>query len=607
MKATGAISGPAFRLLPLRPIASRRPGRGARPALASLLASLCACTGQIAGPPGDPAGGGSSGQPGEPPSGAGPAGGSPGAAACNPASKSFAPARVWQLSDRQYVNVVRDVFGITLSEEDGRIVSAGAADRYTNYSEELAIDTQVAPNYQTAAVRVADLAEARMVSLVGAADPTPAQVRSFIATKVARAWRRPVSLSEATALTRIYTDAQADGAGRGFHLVIEAALQSPSFLYRTELGDDAARAAGPVQLGPFELASALSFLFLETSPDDGLWSRAQSGAILDPAVLAAEVDRLMKLPAARANMALKASYWLGLAGVTNRSRSNQLYPEWNEPFKAALAQSVQLFVADVVNNGQLSDLFSSNRVYLNQQLAQVYGVAGVTGTRLLPVAVPGTVRSAGILSQPGLIVAANRLIDRADVVHRGLLINDAFVCGGNVPPAPPEAGDEAKKMDGTERERAASRAASSNCRPCHAKFDPFGLAFERYDALGRYHETRQAVLDSATGTTTFQTSASPIDASAVLPDDGQGDMLAGPVDGLNELAARLAGAGARVGLCASRRLAEYSLGVDPDAESSCELEAVKQVLVKTGSFSEFFRALVLSPGFRTRNPRAAGP
>ena len=152
-------------------------------------------------------------------------------------------------------------------------------------------------------------------------------------------------------------------------------------------------------------------------------------------------------------------------------------------------------------------------------------------------------------------------------------------------------------MDGTERERAASRASNSNCRPCHAKFDPFGLAFERYDALGRYHETRQAVLDSTTGLTAFQTSATPIDASAVLPDDGKGDMLAGPIDGVNELAAKLAGAGPRVALCASRRLAEYALGYNPDAERSCELKAVKETLVETGSFTAFFRALVLSPGF----------
>jgi Protein of unknown function (DUF1592)/Protein of unknown function (DUF1588)/Protein of unknown function (DUF1595) len=534
--------------------------------------------------------------------------------ACKPTSHAFAPARLWQLTDRQYVNVVRDVFGITLSEEDGRIVSAGAADRYTNYSEGIAIDTQVAPNYQTAALKVADLAEARMMTLLGSPTPTAQQVANFVTSKVARAFRRPLSADEVTALVRLHASGQPDGPGRGFHLLMEAVLQAPSFLYRTELGQGAAGATGPVQLTPYELASALSFLFLESVPDDALWAKAQDGSLNDKAVLEAEIDRMLQLPAVKANLTQKAFYWLGLAGIGNRSRKANLYPEWNENVKTALAQSVQLFLGEVISSGKLSDLFSSNRIFLNRELSRLYGIPlptgsggstpSMTASMLVPVAAPGTQRSAGILSQPGFLVAANKLIDRADVVHRGLLINDAFICGGAVPPAPPEAGDEAKKMDGTERERANARAAKPNCSPCHQKFDPLGLTFERYDALGRYSENRQAVLDSDTSVTSWQMTSMPVDASAVLNEDGLGGNLAGPVDGLNALAAKLAAANERVGYCASRKLAEYSLGFNPDAENSCELKAVKQTFIRTGSFIEFWKALALSPGFRTRNPAA---
>jgi hypothetical protein len=399
---------------------------------------------------------------------------------------------------------------------------------------------------------------------------------------------------------QLYTDAQPDGPARGFHLVMQAALQAGSFLYRTELGADASSARQPVALTVHELASALSFLFLESAPDDGLWARAQAGDLGQPAVLAGEVDRLLALPAARANLAQKAAYWLGLAGVANRSRNAQLYPEWTESVKEALARSVQLFVSDVVASGKLGDLLTSNKLYLNRELATLYGIAGVRGANLVPVLVPGPERSAGILSQPGFIVAASKLVDRADVVHRGLAINNAFICGGTIPPAPPEAGDEAKKMDGTERERAAARAMKPGCLVCHQKLDPPGLTFERYDALGRYSASRQAVLDSDSGETSWQ--MGPVDASAVLIDDGLGGNLAGPVDGLPALAARLAAAGERVGNCASRKLTEYALGFNPEAERSCELAAVKQAFVKTGSFIELFRALALSPGFRTRNP-----
>ena len=591
---------------------SARAHLGAASCLLAVVSLCAACTGEATSPDGTLRPGMSPGMSPTGGAGAPPPGTSPPPAVndsgppCNPQSKSFAPARVWQLSDRQYVNVVRDVFGITLSEEDGKIASAGTSDRYTNYSEGITIDGQVAPNYQTVAAKVADLAEARRAMLLGSPAPTPAQVQSFISARIARAWRRPLTPVEETALLKIFTDAQPDGAGRAFHLVMQAALQAGSFLYRTELGSGAATAKGPVSLTPYELAAALSFLFLETAPDDALWARAQAGNLADPAVLAGEVDRLLKLPAARTVLAQKAAYWLGVGGVTNRSRDTMLYPEWTETLKTALASSVQLFLAEVIGAGKLSDLLTSNKVYVNREMARLYGITvGSTGGAMVPVAVPGKERSAGILSQPGLLVAANKLIDRSDVVHRGLLVNDAFICGGNIPPAPPQAGDEAKKMNGTERERAASRAMSSSCLPCHQKIDPPGLTFERYDALGRYSETRQAVLDSDTGETGWRTG--PVDASAVLVEDGLGGNLAGPVDGLEALAAKLAAAGERVGYCAARKLAEYSLGFNPDAENSCELKAAKQVLVKTGSFMEFFRALALSPGFRTRNPLSVNP
>jgi len=71
---------------------------------------------------------------------------------------------------------------------------------------------------------------------------------------------------------------------------------------------------------------------------------------------------------------------------------------------------------------------------------------------------------------------------------------------------------------------------------------------------------------------------------------------------VNELAAKLASANVRVASCAARKLGEYAMGYNPAAENSCELKAVRESFVKSGSFTDFFRALALSPGFRTRNP-----
>jgi hypothetical protein len=542
---------------------------------------------------------------GEPP-GSGPAPtptatpGGPGtpASTCNPAQKSFAPARLWQLSDAQYVNVVRDVFAITLSGSDAEIVSEGTADRYTNYSEGVAIGDQAAPNYQTAALRVATQAAASMTTLLGSASPGDDKVRGFIVDRVARAWRRPVEDDEIAALLDLYH--QGGDPRTGLSLLMQAVLQAPSFLYRTELGANAATARGPVQLTPHELASALSFFFLETSPDDELWAQAQSGKLGDAKVLSAEVDRLMALPAARANLTRKASYWLGLEALPSKIRDQTLYRAFTDSFRSSLYASVQAFLGDTLWNGTLSDLFTSRRLYLNQELARAYGVTGVTGTDLVAVDGPAPQRSAGILTQPGLLVAANKWNERADPIHRGLMIYESFVCGAQIPPPPADAATVAATITGTEREKAATRDALPACGACHLGFDPLGLPFERYDAMGRYYENRQVVLDASSGTSSWQTSATPIDTSSVVS-DSLGPDLAGAVAGVDDLAARLAASPQRVGACASRRLAEYGLGHNPDAENSCELEQVRTAFVQTGSFSAFFRALTLSPGFRTRD------
>jgi hypothetical protein len=520
---------------------------------------------------------------------------------CVATQKAFAPARIWQLTDAQYVNVVRDVLGIALIGADADIVSEGSTELYTNYSEGVSIGDQVAPNYQTAASKVAVQGVARMATLLGSPTPTAAQVQSFITTKVARAWRRPVTAAEITALTKIYDGGGPDPA-IGFSLVLQAVLQAPSFLYRTELGTNAASANGPVTLTPFELASALSFFLVETAPDDQLWAKAQAGTIADPTVLAGEVDRLMRLPAARANLTRKASFWLGLEGLPSKLRDRKLYPTYTDSLKTALYRSAQSFLDDTLWNGKFSDLFTSSKVYVNAEMGRVYGITGAgVGAAMTGVMVPGTQRGAGILTQPGLLVAANKWGERADPIHRGLMVYDSFVCGGTIPPPPADAGTVAATMNGTEREKANMRAALPACSPCHGGFDPLGLTFERYDPLGRYNETRQAVLDSNTGVTSFRTTAEPIDTAAMLS-GGLGPDLAGAVAGVNDLAAKLAADSARVGYCAARRLAEYSLGHNPDAENSCELKAVKQAFVKSGSFGEFFRALALSPGFRTRDP-----
>jgi hypothetical protein len=402
-------------------------------------------------------------------------------------------------------------------------------------------------------------------------------------------------------LATIYNDAQPDGAARQMNLLLQAVLQSPSFLYRSEVGTDAATAATSIQMTPYELAGALSFFFLETSPDDALWAKAQNGTLMDPAVLLGEVNRLLASPAAQANLTSKASYWLGVeriaADVTTKNKT--IFPEFTDSLQSSLYQSTLAFVTDILWNGKVSDLFASQRVYVNQEIGSVYGFAGVSGTMPVPLTVNQPERSAGILTQPGLLATTDHREGLGDPIHRGLFVYNSFLCGSTIPPAPADALSIAGTMTGTERELSEQRKRLS-CGACHGLFDPLGLTFDRYDSMGRYSETRYVSKNPMTSALSWTVATAPIDTSAVLS-DLLGMDVAGPVSGVADLAAKLQGAGTRVSDCAATYMARYSLGYDPNAQNSCAIQTVKQTFGQSGSFVDFFRALVTSPAFLSRD------
>jgi hypothetical protein len=510
------------------------------------------------------------------------------------------------------VNVVSAVLGITLTGTDADITTAASnSGVFSNMSEGKSIAFATAKSYQMAGEKIAALAAVgtKMQTLLGLASPTatptPAQVQTFVTSKVARLWRRPVTNDEVTALVNVYNAGLPDGASRAFQLLVQAALQMPSFLYRTELGElDAATGPGPFTLTPFELASALSFFFTESSPDDTLWAKAVDGTLTDPTVLDGQVNRLLAMSNVRDNLSLKASYWLGAEALPTKIKDPTLFPEYRPSVKAALYESVTSFVKDVVWQGQLSDLFTSRKVFVNAELGALYGISGASGTTVAPLVATEPERAAGILTQPGMLAAINKWDGPGDPIHRGLFVYNALICGGNAGPIgdpPKNAPEIAAMMMGTEREKAMQRGALT-CGACHNLMDPLGLTFERFDAIGRYSETRYVYRDQQhDNALSWRTSPTSIDMSATLSVN-LGEDIAGPVSGIQDLGARLDRLRRRVAHCAGTHMAKFSMGHDPGAENSCALQQAKDLFWTSGSFATFFRALATSPGFLTRDP-----
>ena len=549
------------------------------------LLALSACTADIGGGSNGATAAGAAGIAGSAGQGPGPVT-DPTATPCDP-NLDLAPPRVWRLNDQQYVTVVHDVFGagITVPPDASSARVAGAEDASSALGFGIS-DVTTAQSYFRAAQSTAASAVANVGALLPCATPDAACVETFIRSKVSRAFRRPVSEQQLTDMLAIYQLGAEGGPNAGVEALLQYVLQAPGFLWRTELPSaDATSSAQP--LDAFDLASALSFLFIDSVPDDELWQKAVDGSLTAPTVLTAQVDRLIALPAVKANIANKVGSWLSVHQIEVTAKDPQVFPEFTPAIQASLSQSLQLFLKDVVERGTLFDLVGSNRIYLNQDLAALYGIGGVTGSALVPVDTSAPQWSGGILTQPGILAAKAKHVSRGDVVHRGLFIYDTMVCGAALPPPPAVAQtlDASLPATATERDRANYREGNPQCNACHARFDPLGLLSERYDSIGRYLET------DATG--------QPIDQTSTIT---LGGALDGPANGLPDLIARLKSSRS-FAVCAASKVTGVALGRVTTTDNSCSLKAVQDAFAADGSFSTLFKAIATSPAFARRDGR----
>jgi hypothetical protein len=543
-------------------------------ALAPLLTG--ACTAEVSGS--HTGNNGAGGTPG------GGASGSNMTASCSP-NQALAKARIWRLTDAQYVNAVRQVFGVSSGPEVTE-VDAHLPD-YTNFSELTIVSDGIVAKYQSAARDLARQAVKSHLAEFMPCGTTDECAVQFVRNRIARAFGRRLDDAEVTGYVDLYRTGSQQSPQDGVRLMIEAALQSPSFIYRTELGSPVVGGpTGQVTLTAHEVATSLSFSLTNSVPDDQLWQKADSNALLDPAVLAAEVDRLLDLPETKSHLSHLAGYWLGVERLKGTEKDTEpgKFPEFTPELKATLYESARLFVSDLLASGTVKDLVTSKKMYLNQSMAMLYGIPGVAGAELQPIEVALPERGNGILGQPGILAAYARPT-RGDPIHRGLFSFYALACGGSIPPPPPGALELAKTFppDATERELASLRAGNPVCKACHARFDPMGLVTERFDAIGRYRETdAEGLIDQSANFATL------------------GPDLDGPVSGLNEFTAKLA-QGRRLSDCAAQNLAVFTLGRDVKGDTSCAFQGVKDALAQSGKFRDFYKALVTSPAFIKRD------
>ena len=337
-----------------------------------------------------------------------------------------------------------------------------------------------------------------------------ADCASEILTGIARrAFRRPLVDGEAKSLLDFFTLGRDEGGtfDHGIQFALERILVDPDFLLRVYRDPKDLEVGQAVyRLSDFELASRLSFFLWSTIPDEPLLRLAESGQLSEPAILDAQVRRMLVDP--RATDALVDDFsaqWLNLRRVGEVVVDPRQYPHYDESLLEAFAEEVKLFVAStLVEDRPVTELLDADYTFVNERLARHYGISGIYGHRFRRVTLPDSGRRGGLLSA-GAVLATTSYPDRTSPVLRGKwLVDNIF--GLPVPPPPPGVNTDLDVVPGgvqpSIRERLAKHRQNPSCASCHAVIDPLGFALENFDVIGGWRSVdEQGRPIDAVGTT----------------------------------------------------------------------------------------------------------
>lgn len=473
--------------------------------------------------------------------------------------------RLRRLTRFEYDNTIHDLLGIE-STWGRRFPADSVVAGFDNDPASLRVGPLLADKLRAAAEEIAAAVDVK--TLLPCPDaPSDDCARSFIRAFGGRAFRRPLAGADVDRYLMLHRNIAAqDGFTEGVRWVIAAMLQSPHFLYRPELG---APAGDAFALTDHEIASELSYLFWASMPDEELFAAAEAGALHTREQIAAAAARLLASPRSRPMLDHFAAGWLGLDAVRAVDRPLASYPGFTPSVREAMvAESFALFDR-VARAGRLPELFLSTESDRTDELAAFYG----------PDAAAHRV---GILSHGSLLASLARP-DSPSPVLRGKLVRERLLCQPLAPP-PPGANLQLPPVDphASNRERFAAHSKNPYCATCHRLIDPIGFGFERFDAVGRYHETD---------------AAGPIDERGAIVGSPRTD---GDFQGVGELAARLA-ASPDVADCFARQWVTYGYG--ESADTSCVLEEAGAALRGGGlRVADLLVALTAAADFRLRLP-----
>ena len=434
------------------------------------------------------------------------AAGAPPNATPPPASGTTSLTRVARLTHEQYQNSIAELFGITDGPADEfapDALNGFAFDTSVDYL----VDARLGPQYRAAAETVAERVVADdsvYLPLVGCDVAQAACVTEFIQGFGQRAFRRPLSAAESARFAALFAEGEelvgsGDAFRDGVRVVVEAALQSPQFLYRAELSA-AAASDGRIALDDFEVASRLSFLIWNSMPDDALFRDAERGALSSAVEVETVAQRLLiDARATKKLIAFHEQAWQ-FGRFSRIAPDAATYPNAPADMVARVREASRRFVQEVIGDrGGLAEFLSAPYAFADSELAPLYGKSVSGGLARVDFA---NNERQGFLMQVGFL-ASNSYAIKTDPIHRGLFVLRDLLCrhipeppaGASTTPPP-----ETAVAPDTTREEVSLLTEQSGCATCHSQINPPGFAFEGFDAIGRARSEENGLPVDTSGT-----------------------------------------------------------------------------------------------------------
>ena len=322
-----------------------------------------------------------------------------------------------------------------------------------------------------------------------------------------RAWRRAVTSAEVERKLALFQSMRPEFNNPEQTLVevLATVLASPNFLYVARTATLGHKKQNTnEQLTDYELATRLSLFLWCSTPDQELLDLAHQQRLHEPSIFAQQVQRMLAGPKSQRLALQFVQQWLDLQLLDFLQVDRKTHPRFDTDLKLAMRQEPIAFFSEMLtNNHSLLDFIHADYALVNERLAQHYGISGVFGNEMRRITLNNDHRRGGLLTQAGLLAMNSDGVD-SHPLKRGIWLLESLL--HDPPPPPPPAVPEIDLADPriaemTLKQRIENHRDHAACRSCHAKIDPWGIAFENYDAIGQW---RNSIADE------------PVDASSLL-------------------------------------------------------------------------------------------